>query len=368
MKRSLLNLFLIVLALALFSSCKKTNNSNGSGTVSFVNNDSVQFFLPPKSMYNDPAQISFNSIVIDNNNNKWMNTSSAIFRFDGVNWTLYNSGNMPVDITKYSVSGLFIDGRGTIYTYLLPYIGDNTVSPTLLEFKDDSWQSFPLPFYPYGLAADKWTDHVYFITATDTVFKFNGSGSFSDPASYSTIILDGYSYSFINNISVSHDSVLVFFYQNDQGISSSNNSGFFRITGNGVATAYSYPNSKAGLLLNGIFGSDGKSTYMLGYQEQGGLNGDNDSLYVQEGSNWNTIPVILSPLTNQWLDNLKYSNDGVLWISYGWNGLSSYKNQLFSFHDLSDSKPYFHISDFAFDSDNVKWLACWEGLIRYTVQ
>lgn len=337
----------------------------GTVTTAFVDNDSVQFYLPPVSMYDGSIPPSYYSIVIDNKNNKWMSTSKDIFRFDGVNWTQYNSGNMPVDITQYSASRLFVDGDGSIYMNLRPFTGFNTVVPTLLEFKNEVWQSFALPFSPSGLAVDKWTNLIYFTTVSDTIYKYNGSGSFSDRVSYSTIAL-GSNYSNIT-IDVSHDSVLAFFTRNISGLpNNSTASGFLIRTGSGNTMVYNYPDSTTKLNLVGIFGSDGKSVYMLGYENNNSLLGNVDSLFIQDGLKWNRIPINL-PNNYSTIDNLKNSNDGVIWITYDNRGMAKYENGQFTFHDINDSKPNSHIQDFAFDSDNVKWLACWEGLIRYKI-
>jgi hypothetical protein len=368
MKQSLVSHLFAIIVLIFLTNCKKTNNSVGGPP--FVNNDSVQFFTPPKSVYNGPGQLSFSSIVIDDKNNKWLTTpSSGIFRFDGQNWTVYNSTNMPIDITKYENFGLLGDSKGTIYSYLEPFSGEDVTSPAFILFKDGAWQSFSPPFLVYGVAIDKWTDLVYFQSGGDSIYKYNGSGSYSDLTSYTGIYLGG-DYATIS-FSVSHDSVLVFFDQNFPGaITDSAHCGFLVRNGNGNITVHNYPDATNQILLNGIFGSDGKSVYMTGgpsFYTFYTPTDNYDSLYMFDGTKWNNIPMIF-PTGYQWVDFMKYSNDGVLWISYGWSGMVSYENRQFRFHDLSDSKPYSHISDFAFDSDNVKWLACWEGLVRYVVQ
>ena len=365
MKQFLLNSLLFLLVLNLFSNCKKTSKPDQITT--YANNDSIQFYAPPKSMYGNVSSVAFSSIVIDNKNNKWMSTSngSGIFRFDGFNWTHYDSTNMPVDINRYLISSLFIDGNGTIYMYLLPFEYDNTVVSTLLEFKNETWQSFALPFIPYGMAVDKWTSHIYFTTISDTVYKFNEGGSVSDPASYSIITL-GESFHYLA-ITVSHDSLLAIFSLHEPFWSPGNAaSGFIISTEKGDITVHVYPDTGS-LDLNGVFGSDGKSIYMLCGQTNSTIVGSSTSLIINDGVYWKTIPMNL-PSFYPWLDNLKNSNDGLLWITYGYSGIASYENQQFRYHDLSDSKPYSHIADFAFDSDNVKWLACWEGLVRYNIQ
>jgi hypothetical protein len=358
-----------MLALICCAGCRKTNEGYGPPTIPFVNNDSVQFFYPPKTVYNSPSQVQFNSIVIDNKNNKWMSAASGIYRFDGMNWTRYDSANMPVDPAKYESFGLICDSKGTIYSYLLPFSGENVLDPVLIVYKDSHWASFTLPFFVEDIAMDKWTDKLYFLGGGDSIRVYNGSGSFSDMTSYSGFYLGG-NYSIIS-YNVAHDSVLVFFDQNFQGaVTDSGHCGFLVRNGNGETTVYNYPDDSKQILLNGILSFDGKSTYMTG-----GPSGywfytptDNyDSFYVHNSTGWSSVSL---PITGgySWLDYMKYSNDGVLWISYGWSGLAKYENGQFSLHDLSDSKPYSHIVDFAFDSDNVKWLACWEGLIRYNIQ
>ena len=203
MKQSLFYYLPLILMLVCSESCQKTNTGaiGAIGTIPFVNNDSVQLFYPPKSVYNEADQIGFTSIVIDSNNNKWMfASSSGIFRFDGTNWTRYDSANMPVNLKNYENFGLVGDSKGTIYSYLLPFTGVNVTDPVLIVYKNGSWTSSILPFQTAGISLDKATDQLYFLTGGDSIEKYNGTGSFSNLNSYSGIYLGG-DYSIIGYLS-----------------------------------------------------------------------------------------------------------------------------------------------------------------------
>ena len=333
----------------------------------FVDNDSVQFFYPPMSAYNGTDPVSFTSIVIDHSDFKWLNSNVGIFRFDGKNWVYYNASNMPVDVTKYLSNGLFCDSHGTIYEALSPFSNEPDLKPTLIQFSDNVWKSYYLPFPAVSMTIDKANDNLYFQSfsgLSGVIYKYNGIGSFSDSASFTKINLGG-DYQ-INGFQVSQDSLLVFFDQVSQGLKTdSGHCGVMVQSGDGSRSIYNYADSMNEIYLTGIFGNDRKSIFMIGGKPGWGIL-FYDSLYILNGANWQAISLNL-PGGYNWPGIMKYSNDGVFWFTYGWSGLVKYEHQHFIYHNLSDSKPYSHIADFAFDSSNVKWLACWEGLVRYVV-
>ncbi len=357
---------LIMLVIILLWGCTKTNN--GTGWIPFINNDSVQFFRPPASIYNGPQPLFFTSIIIDKADTKWLQSNAGIFSFDGVNWVFYNSAGMLVDMTKYASSRLVCDSHGTIYLCLSPIF--DSLGSKLILFKNGAWKSFQLPFPAFAMTIDKTNDNLYFqsysgqLSTMTSIHKYNGVGGFSDLTSYSEMDLGG-DYNILE-FSVNHDSLLIFFDQVYTNFKTdSMHCGVFVQAGNGSRTIYNYPDSPNQLFLHGIFGNDGKTIIMTG-RPQGWDMDAYDSLILVNGSGWSVIP-FNPPGVYTWPNDLKYSNDGVLWISYGWSGLAKYEHPNFVFHDLSSSKPYSHIADFAFDSGNVKWLACWEGLCRYAI-
>jgi hypothetical protein len=303
--------------------------------------------------------------VIDNTDAKWMINGQNIFRFRDNIWTIYNSSNMPIDLALYSNYGLYTDSKGRIYCYLVPFANENISGPLLIVFDGSQWKSFSFPIQVTSMTIDKWSDRMYFRTWGDTVYQYNGTGSFSDLASYARIDLGG-QYS-ISNFSTYHDSLLIFLNQGNAGYQTdTGRSGFIIRDANGNITQNNFPDASPNILLSGVIGPDGKTIYMVKGNPVnfGGIS--DDTLYTFDGSIWNTIPAKFIG-GYDWINFLKNSNDGVLWISYGWNVMTSYKNHQFQSHDLSISIPYSHISDFAFDSHNVKWLACWEGLVRYNI-
>jgi hypothetical protein len=100
-----------------------------------------------------------NSMTIDNNGNKWFATSKGLVKFDGSNWTVFNSTNsgLKFDI----VNDLAIDKNGNIWlaTGSSDETGD-TITGRIVKFDGTNWTYYK-PFndaqglnYVYTLAID----------------------------------------------------------------------------------------------------------------------------------------------------------------------------------------------------------------------
>ncbi len=79
-----------------------------------------------------------NSMTIDNNGNKWFATSKGLIKFDGSNWTVFNSNNSSL---KFDIiNDLAIDKNGNIWlaTGSPDELGD-TITGRIVKFNGTSW-------------------------------------------------------------------------------------------------------------------------------------------------------------------------------------------------------------------------------------
>jgi len=74
---------------------------------------------------------SIRSIVIDASDNKWIGTEEGLAKFDGVNWTVYNTSNS--GLPSNSVSSIIIDASDN------KWIGTGA---GLAKFDDINWEIF----------------------------------------------------------------------------------------------------------------------------------------------------------------------------------------------------------------------------------
>ena len=81
------------------------------------------------------------SVAIDLSGNKWIGTDKGLVKFDGTNWTTYNTSNSR--LPNNYVSSIAIDGNDTLwigtdpYGNLSPYVGGG-----LAKFHDTTWTTY----------------------------------------------------------------------------------------------------------------------------------------------------------------------------------------------------------------------------------
>jgi ligand-binding sensor domain-containing protein len=75
-----------------------------------------------------------NCIEVDKNNIKWIGTTKGLCKFDGTNWTIYDTSNS--DIPSDNVSAVFMDKQG--------YLWVGTRNSGIARFGQGTWQGYEM--------------------------------------------------------------------------------------------------------------------------------------------------------------------------------------------------------------------------------
>lgn len=330
--------FFEFLPLLLVLSCTKNNQNSADSNSN--SNSTIQVLTPPRNVYSYSNY--FNSICIDNNNNKWVSSENGLLKFDGSNWTIYSSSNTAITFGG-STSFLQSDNQGWIYAITIVNGNLNIVTNA-----NNIWNSYPLPFEVVKFTIDKPTNSFYF-TDGNSLYKYNGSGSFSGISNYSDLGVDVPQGSQFTDLFV-YDSTFYLCYT--RGVY---NSGIVIKTGNGTPQYYASSNSD--VEFSKIITNDGSN--VLTFASEGSVL---QKLNLFNNGNWTAIPYDSANEQVNVLFKLEFSKDGSMWICDG--DLGKYANQAFTFYSI-DSE----IVDVAIDNNNVKWMASLDkGLIKFTAQ
>jgi hypothetical protein len=266
---------------------------------------------------------------------------------------------------------MFCDKNGTIYAH-----GELSGSNSLFVYKDNVWKYYKLPFFQGEIKIDKATDSLYLLPAATGdagIYRYRGTGSFADSASYSFIDIGaGFAISdfdiFNSNLTVAIVPATLPAIYTD-----SNQYGIIYQPLNGKRTLIYYPGTTLLHQFTGMASVNGSGLVMQAKTDWWVSFGafTEPDLYYFKGNNWSIVPVppvpTYSPAIGTGVSLLKYSRDETLWFINNFSGLGKYANQSFSFYDLGIAKVLSNatITDFAIDNDNVKWIVCDLGLIEY---
>jgi len=344
--------FLALLLIA--NSCTKENNTPATGNIT---PEGIQVFAPPKNLYTHGS--FFTSICVDNSNNKWLGCQDGLLKFDGTNWSYYNSNNTPVTLgyTSFTQS----DNSGKIYAITMYDI--NNGKPDIVIFNGSNWSSYRLPFGVGKFYIDKTTNSLYFQTGTSgKIKKYNGSGNFSDENSYMDISLE-YDFKY-TDFHIFNNTIYAAFKNNATWINNANG-GIVIKPLNSDATLHYYTSTTSNIGLNKLCTNDGNNIYVFG-----GIGSQTSllqKLYMLNNSMWTTIPYNSPSQQLELISKLMFSKDGSLWICDLGNGFVKYKDATFTFYKVENNVP--SISDIDIDKDNVKWFASQNmGLIEFAGQ
>ncbi|MDD4970335.1 MAG: two-component regulator propeller domain-containing protein [Paludibacter sp.] len=121
---------------------------NGCSAIAFQSDGKIWFTTANNGayMYNGISWLQYktsvftgaNSMTIDNSGNKWFATSSGLVKYDGSNWTVFNTSNSGLKFN--TVNDLAIDKSGNIW--LATGFFDETSDPTtgrIAKFDGTNW-------------------------------------------------------------------------------------------------------------------------------------------------------------------------------------------------------------------------------------
>jgi hypothetical protein len=283
-----------------------------------------------------PAGLPNNSVsatAFDSDGNKWIGTSSGLTKFDGTNWTVYNTSNS--GIPSNSVWGLAIDGGDIIWIA--------TFGGGLVKFDGTNWTT-----YNTGNSSIP-TNYLYFVTTDASGNKWIGSGN-------GLIKFDGTDWTTYNTLSgLPNNSVYSVAIDGD-------NHKWIATYGGGLAKfdgiEFTVYNTSSGLASNNCYdvaidGSGNKWIATYG----GGLS-------KFDGTNWTTYNTSNGLPATRCITVAAESN-GNIWVGFENNGVSKFDGSSWTnYTPANSSLPSYGINDVAIQSGSVKWIGTINGLAK----
>ncbi len=310
-------------------------------------------------------------VCVDNKNNKWIsNTGSGILRFDGKNWTNFNSSNTTIDFDHWYPNSLLSDNNGIIYA-----LGDGF---GMAVYKDDNWNLYKLPFYSQVIHKDPITNSIYFLSSGNggnVLIKYNG-GDYSDSSSYNFIPFGGKTG--FSDFNVYNNKIYASVIGGIGNPVDSNTSGILEMDENGESNYFRYPGwvntDSAFKWFDELVSTSETNLAMIftNLRISGPILDRN--LYFFNGTKWTTVPLTYGEGISIDPEFLSYAKDGSLWFANNfWQSFRMVKYANNSFTDYSFTvDSYFDqsgIGGIAIDDNNIKWLAAHDsGLLAFKLQ
>jgi ligand-binding sensor domain-containing protein len=281
------------------------------------------------------------SIVVDKNGNKWIATGSGLVRFDGINWTKFNTKNSAI-LSDFTYD-LAEDSKGNIWvgTYegISKFDGSNWSN-----FESTLWSSSSSYKAAYKLAIDN-NDIVWaMVSYSGTVVKFDGitwtlyergKSFIPQNASTRTIAVDKNNKLWLSYYAFPIYGVIVYDGSNSIDYNTSNT----------PALPQSY--------LSDIFVDENDNKWFAG-----------NGYVIFDNNNWTAINTENSGLSDSYVNCIFANSSGEIYAGTNY-GLDKFKGNWknFSFGNKPELN-YYGVQGFAEASNGDVWINSWEGLTK----
>gem|GEM_PF-327355 len=282
------------------------------------------------------------SIVVDEENNVWYGTRKGVVKFDGTNWTIYNTSNS--GLAHNYVRSIAIDKEGNLWF--------GTGGGGASKFDENNWITYNtsssglVSNYIYAISADQ-EGNIWFGTYSG-VSKFDGTTWTAYNTSNS-----GLASNQINSIAVDQDGNL-WFGTNGKGVSKFDDTNW--------AT---YDTSNSGLANNYVrpIVMDQEGNLWFGFATSG------HGVSKFDGTNWNSYDTSNSGLENDRVQRISVDHKGNLWFSTWGGGVSKFDGTDWITYTTSNSglRDDF-LGPIAADKEGNIWIGTWhdyEGVIKF---
>ena len=275
---------------------------------------------------------NINDCKVDNLGNVWFATMFGLTKFDGINWTTYNSSNS--DLPGDWLSSLEFDSEGNLW------IG--TYYGALIKYHDGTWDVFYLPTYAYiwDICIES-NGNIWLAANSEGLFLFSNNIFTSYKTSNSEIPSDWV-------LAVEVDS---------KGNKWVGTLGGLAKFDNNIWKVYNSSNSSLPY--------DWVKTISIDKQDNIWI-GTWFGLAVLSGLNWTVYNSSNSGVPGDEITKILFDANNVTWIGTD-NGLAKFTNNSWTSYKLNnDNFGTGWITDIKSDSSNNIWVGSWNGLSKFT--
>jgi len=294
-------------------------------------------------------------IAIDNQGNKWLGTEKGLAKFDGNTWTTYDTLNSDLPYNNITALAIDRDGNKWIGTYQFDLSTYNRKT-ALAKFDGSNWTVYDtsnsklrnqaIKEIAIDSSGHKWVGYVH------GLLKLEDTSWIAYNTSNTPLLANG-----VLEITIDKDG---------RKWISVGNYGWFSIRHGGLAiyddttwTVYDYQNPQLGTsFVNSIAFDDDGNQWMGGY---GFAKFDDPGWTRYDTIDSKVLAVAVDNLNNKWLGLHNY----VGYVDPS-PALAKFDGINWSFFDKSNSKfPSYRVSQIKVDKYNNKWLATPDGLVAY---
>ncbi len=276
-------------------------------------------------------------ITIDSNDVKWIGTNNGLVRFDGVNWTVFDTFSSGYRFGW--ISSISIDSQGILWIAAEGLIRFDGVNFTVYNSYNDGASFFSASCVAIDSQNVKWIS-----TERDGILCFDGENWEIVDATNSGLIFGP-----LNNISIDSQNVKWF---------GTGGSGIIRYDGE---TWTSYTTDNSGLPCNYV--------YSITIDPQGAKwIGTVDRLVKFDDNIWTMYNTSNSGLPSNSIKFIYIDSQDNKWIGNDIDYLTLFQGEAWTVYDLNDfipGLPCIALTCITIDSQGVKWIGTTSGLLRF---